>query len=340
MPEIDLTAPFPPIPQADTLDGLVWGYRFADTGNAEMLSGRALTEALQRQDSWLWLHFDLGDKRAHTAIASLPHLPTGAADMLLTSDDRPRIENFGDCIAGVVTDFERADTVDVRQMVRWQFVMGPHLFISARRRPLQTLNQLHRDLQSGRRIPGVLHLFDAIIHAFTTAMATLLQEQSEALDAIEEGLLGDDDRADYEDLGVVRRRIVRLHRQAVPLRATLNHLLTERPAWFTEHAAEDCGRVAARLDTLAGDLQALQERAHSLQDELHMRESETTNKRLTVLSVLTAMLLPPTLVTGLFGMNVEGLPFKETQYGFIGACAIMALSVVVMLWVLRRVKLI
>jgi zinc transporter len=60
---------------------------------------------------------------------------------------------------------------------------------------------------------------------------------------------------------------------------------------------------------------------------------------LTVLAISSALLLPPTFITGVFGMNVAGLPFQENAYGFWVACGLMAASVIGMLVVLRRIKL-
>jgi zinc transporter len=329
--------PAPQPPDPDGIDGLAWGYRFSESGAAELLQGPALRDALEKQEIWVWLNFDLDDERTKAAIASVPHLPPAAVAMLLSTDDRQHIDSFGQVNGGVVADFER-DLVDVRRIVRWNFVMAPHLFVSARRLPGHTLHQLHLDLQSGRRMPDVLRLFDALIHEFTSATSVLLNDLANKLDEMEERLLDQKD-VGYELLGVVRRRLVRLHRQAVPLRAVLIHMLTDRPSWFTDQAVTDCQRVAERMDSLAEDLESLQERAHALQDELKARDGEKTNKRLTVLSIVSALLLPPTFITGVFGMNVDGLPLRDTPTGFIVASGLMAASVAGMMVMLRRIRL-
>ncbi len=324
----------------DPLQSVVWGYRFSETGEAEELTGAPLRTAIEQQESWIWLHFDLTDTRARAGILSLPHLPEEAVEMLLSTDEHQRIETIGHAVAGVVADFERADTLEVRQMTRWHFCMVPHLFVSARRRPLLSLNTMQHAIQTGRRIIGVAGLFHAIIHAFAAAMAALVTQYTTALDEVEDGLLEAQETGDYEALGMVRRSAVRLHRQATPLRAMLRHLLEERPDWFTEEAAEDCEAGAQRVDSLCADLQSLQERAHALQDELSARQTEETNRRLTMLSVMTALLMPPTLITGIFGMNVEGLPFKEHPLGFIATCVLILASAAAAYFVVRRLKVI
>jgi len=53
---------------------------------------------------------------------------------------------------------------------------------------------------------------------------------------------------------------------------------------------------------------ALQERAKLLQEELAARVAEDAGSKLNVLTALTAVFLPMTLISGIFGMNVAGLP--------------------------------
>src|ERR1700691_6736276 len=102
----------PPVARTATsvrTDGLAWVYRFSKTGVAEPLQGPALREALEKQEVWLWLNFDLADERASATIAAVPHLPPGALAMLRSADDRQQIDGFGQAIAGVVADYERCD---------------------------------------------------------------------------------------------------------------------------------------------------------------------------------------------------------------------------------------
>ena len=71
------------------------------------------------------------------------------------------------------------------------------------------------------------------------------------------------------------------------------------------------GKLAQRLDGLDHTIVEMRERSRLLQEELHLKIEEQGNDNLRVLSVLTAILMPPTLVTGIFGMNTKGLPFTD-----------------------------
>lgn len=339
MTAAETLAPAGPSAQVDDLAGLIWGYRFFEGGAVEIVQGRILRETLERQESWVWLHVDLDAEWARSTIAALPHLPPPVIALLLSDDERQHIETYGQVICGVVADYERTQKLDVRRIVRWQFAMTPCLFISARRSPGHTLHQVHANLQAGRTFPDVVALFTAIIHEFTSATALLMHGVADRLDRMEEQLFDHGEVSGPEALGAVRRELVRLRSQVKPLRAVLVHMLTEPPAWFDDRIAAEGRRTTDRIESLVDDLESLQERANALNDELNGRESRQINKRLTLLSVVSALLLPPTFLTGVFGMNVGGLPWRGTSFGFIDTCALMVISIAAMLVLLRRLRL-
>lgn len=77
-------------------------------------------------------------------------------------------------------------------------------------------------------------------------------------------------------------------------------------------------------------------RARFFHDEIDAKLAAETNRQLYILPALTAAFLPPALVAGLFGMNLNGIPFSDTPWGFWGAFGLsMATSGAVILH-LRR----
>jgi Mg2+ and Co2+ transporter CorA len=79
-------------------------------------------------------------------------------------------------------------------------------------------------------------------------------------------------------------------------------------------------------------VEGLAERALLAQDTLDSAAAEETNRRLFVLSVISAAMLPASLVAGIFGMNVGGVPGvpvegAEAGWGFAMAMALIAASI-------------
>ncbi len=69
-------------------------------------------------------------------------------------------------------------------------------------------------------------------------------------------------------------------------------------------------KLVQRLQSLDADILGVQAQLRLLRDELDIQEAQRTNQNLYLLSIITALLLPATLVTGLFGMNTGGMGFS------------------------------
>ena len=91
--------------------------------------------------------------------------------------------------------------------------------------------------------------------------------------------------------------------------------------------------LAARQGGLDHDMR---ERSRLLEEELRFKNEEESNRHLHSLSIVTSLLLPPTLVTGIFGMNTKGLPLTDVDQGFLWAAALMVCSVGLACLFMRR----
>jgi len=61
-----------------------------------------------------------------------------------------------------------------------------------------------------------------------------------------------------------------------------------------------------------------------------------TNQVMKVLTILSTIALPALVVSGIYGMNVKGLPGSDAHYGLVVVLGMMVACTVILLWVLRR----
>jgi len=66
--------------------------------------------------------------------------------------------------------------------------------------------------------------------------------------------------------------------------------------------------------------------AKLLQEELSARDAESTGRNLYVLTIYTAAFLPMTLISGIFGMNLQGMPWSDNPAGFWWVIAMILVS--------------
>jgi len=83
----------------------------------------------------------------------------------------------------------------------------------------------------------------------------------------------------------------------------------------------------------------LRDRAHLLQEEVSLKMADQTNRNLQVLAIVTTVFLPATLIRGIFGMNVGGLPLVSDHEGFLWAMLLLAGGSVFVFWLLKKAGL-
>ncbi|MGJ5178564.1 transporter [Bradyrhizobium oligotrophicum] len=322
---------------APPLEGLVWAFRFTADGTPQPLANDQPFHL--DHDSWYWLHFNLADARA---VQWLGHaeLPPAARDLLLSKDSFQQLHGTEDCVHGVIADLARDIGGSTEEAGRLRFVMTERLLVSGRHHALHAVDVTRRALESGQRVPSAAVLFERIVENVAEAMEHIVDGFEQQLDEIEEKLLSEEGGNQLPALGRLRRTCIRVHRHLSELRVVLHRFDRNAPADIRPALQVRARNLAERLDGLDHMVVELRDRSRLLQEELHLQMEEQTNNSLRVLSVLTALLLPPTLVTGIFGMNTKGLPFTDSETGFISAVVLMALAALGSYVLMKRIGLI
>jgi zinc transporter len=318
--------PMPPTP------GLISAFLFRPGSPPEELPvDRPLPE---RPDGWLWLHFNLADARASPFLRTGADLPAQALDALVAPDEKQQLYAKDDCLYGVLADLVcglEGVTEDLGQL---HFALTEKMLITGRRRNLSGVEAARKAIRGGLEIPSGGALLEAILDRVVDAADDLADRYSTTLDDIEEKILADEIDEGRPVVGRVRRNSVRLHRQITILRSLIQRF--EPEACATPALRLSTSKLSQRLGWLDQEIVALRDRAQLLQEEITIKTGEQTNRNLHVLAIVTTIFLPASLIAGIFGMNVGGLPLVSDKSGFLWSIAILAGATGIVLWLLKR----
>lgn len=318
--------------RAETLPGLVAAFRFAADGSAQELT---VDKPIEKEaDGWLWLHFNLTDARACRFLRADPTFPTAARDLLIASDEHQQLNASSDCLYGVLPDLVCELDSITEEIGFLHFAMTERLIVSGRRRALSAVQVMRGALRNGLKVATPTALLETIISSMINSMDRFSDDIAGKLDRIEERILADDMSEGRQMLGRIRRTTVRLHRQLVILRSLIQRLELDLCQKLSLRIAT--ATLRQRLDWLDTEIVSLRDRAHLLQEEVTVKTAEQTNRNLHVLAVVTTLFMPASLIAGILGMNVGGLPFVQSADGFLWAMGILVASSVVVLWLLKR----
>lgn len=306
--------------------GLICGFRFAEDGRAQSLDWNS-SQTLADLPAPAWLHFRQSDTRTQAWIAACESIPADWRELLLETDSRIRIEASPKGFAGVLGDLCYEACTEPEHLGVMRFYVDDRMILTTRLHALKTLDQLRIEIRDGLAIHSPVEVVFRFLEDVADTLTVHATQQSEAVDEVEDLVLKDRSLRESEALGRVRRFLTRLRRQVDAQRHALNQLTHRPPHWFCEPEMAELRRLLERLNAVYLDLESVQERARLLQDEIAGRVANATNRNLYVVSLLTAVFLPITLISGIFGMNVGGLPWENQTGGFGLVMTVMGLTI-------------
>lgn len=225
-----------------------------------------------------------------------------------------------------------------RRTFLW-IVCSPGIVVTIRESEIPALENIIQHYSDGMRFLSEntsAILYQILDHIIDDDMAFTLKTR-DAVDRLDELL---DEGADEE----LTEETLPLKRQLARLEATFEDQLycvstlqtIESDAFSTddlhdyfrdavshlEHATRSIGRQLTRLNTV--------------QQEYQLRLHDRTNDRLRLLTVISAIFLPLTLITGIYGMNFHNMPELGWRYSYFGVLSAMVAIAAAMLWGFSR----
>lgn len=258
------------------------------------------------------------------------------AEALLETDPRPHctISDDGILLALVtVPATERSNVSRQREAVFW---------IEKGRVVVVTDLSLDELIGSGPAKAGSapttpVHVVTRVALKAADRLEPMLDKLSDRADELEEQVLRAPTDRTRVGLNIVRRAAIMLRRTVLPQRDALTTFETSNFAWFTQRDRSRLREAVGWMNRLAGEIGSFSERAALVHEQIMDRRAEQLNRALLILAAVTTIFMPLTLITGLIGMNVAGIPFAGEPWAFSAIIGILLLlGVVEVLWFRSR----
>lgn len=266
---------------------------------------------------WSWRSYMITDLRARHAIATEPLLPATVRDAFLSSGSACHIDLEDGWLYGDLPDLRHDYSSEAHGLGHFRFAFDERTLIGARKQPLDSVEAIRKAIETGTRaFKSPAELIEAVMSLSLDGLAAELVQLGDHLDGIEDRIVCDAWHNERQALVDTRRKLVVIHRQMATLTSLFRHLDHGHRHDLPSHLGDMAARLSHRSFTLHHDGEQLQSRARLLQDELMAKLTAQSNQLLYTLSLMTAVMLPMSIISGLFGMNVGGLPFLDNPAGF------------------------
>ena len=307
------------------------------TGGARFVDASSVASWTKDQGV-LWVHLDVNDEASRLWLAEHSGLDSTIVESLLADETRPRSYSTDHGLLTVLRGVNTNPGEDPEDMVSVRLWIEPDRIVSTRRRRLLSIVDTRDALEKG--------IGPETSGSFLAALTGRLADRiGDFVDGIEDGVgaaeeqLGNQDQVTFRHvISNLRRKIASVRRFLAPQRDALDRLYRQPGLWFSNAEVHDLREEADRITRYLEDLDLARERTLVLREEFLAQLAQEQNSRMYVLSVVAAIFLPLTFVTGLLGMNVGGLPGLESPHGFLGSVVIMVGAAAVLLSYFRWKK--
>jgi len=305
-------------------------------GLGQALHDFAEADAAAGNADFAWVHLDLGDAAAQAWLRRRPW-PPDVVETVAAPIQRGRLFIVPDLVYGHLRDFRDEPGTDTLQAGSLCVVASRTLIVTGRRIPLLSVKELRRRVEARTALPASpFGLITEFFKALNDIGEGLLQEASERLITMGSRVLKRNGTGHRDDLLEMRRESILVARDMAYKRTAMLELTRERPALFPADEFDRFNHQIHRYAALVEDAQDYAEQCQFLLEELRAQVEEETNRNLYVLTMFSVIFLPATLVAGIWGMNVGGIPFSGNPNGFwvVGGliAAVFASVATVLFW--------
>lgn len=276
---------------------------------------------------FLWEHFEQGDEVEFSS--SRKDIPNVVISALVASETRPRCGQIEDGALINLRGLASDPPPDGDKLVSIRAWVHENRVLTVSRSGLAAIGPVESAMRSGAiSDPGdlVAAFSKEISNGLDPEVADLGDQVDDCESAVEAGNI-------YQLRGriaAIRSQAIAYRRFVAPNRDALLTLAALNVDWLADDDRLHIREAADRFARMAEELEAVRERAALLHEQLTDLRSELIDKRSLMIAIVAFIFLPLTFITGLLGMNVEGIPFAHQAWAFwgiVGFCILVGLAV-------------
>lgn len=281
---------------------------------------------------WIWIDLSAEDPSTIRETCQAFDIPDRFIEDALAEASLPMLEEQRELIYVVLNSFHVAASGRLGPSEVDLFI-GPDFILSIHDGEIAATSILidRIDQGIGLSVPSPSGLLAQLAMVGSRRFPGLIDQLEIQLDSLEELAMRADPRA-LNEVYALRRDVIVLRRVLVPQREIYDELAEDGHPVIDQPSRQEFERVSEYQSQILESLEAARSLLGSVLETYRGAVADQTNEIVRVLTVFSAILLPLSLISGIFGMNFVEIPLADNPAGFwttIGAMALIAIA----LWI-------
>jgi zinc transporter len=284
------------------------------------------------EDAFTWDHLDGRDEHMMQWLDKQEGLPETARFALTAIETRPRCQPLRE---GTIINLRGLGAIEEDEgdaLVSIRLWAEPGRVISVTFRTLAGIEDM-RDRMRDKEFRDPGDLIAALAMKITHQLDPVVAELGDKVDDCEVTLAEEGGFVMRREIAQARSKAISYRRFIVPQRQALEDMSTLQTAWIEDDDRIHLREAADRFARMGEELEAIRERSALLHEQISDLRSEKIDQRSLVIAIVALVFLPLTFLTGLLGMNVDGIPYAHQPWAFGAVTAIcLAIAAVITLY--------
>ena len=285
---------------------------------------------------WVGLH-EPGQEELDSVAAAFELHPLAVEDAV-NAHQRPKLERYDETLFLTLKTLWYVDAEDAVETGEINLFVGSDFVVSVRHGEGGALHQARVDLEAREAVLAhgptavVYAVCDQVVDAYEDVVGELVED----VDEVEMSVFSEERTNDSSRIYVLKRELSEVRRAVLPLREPVGRLTNGTVRGMDPEAGTYFRDVGDHLSRTADTIDELDTLLSSAFDAHLARISVQQNSDVRKISAGAALVVVPTLIAGIYGMNFDHMPELQWTFGYAWALLLMVGSVMGLLWFFKR----
>jgi magnesium transporter len=282
---------------------------------------------MEREDSVMWVDMSKPtDQESYVLTHDFRFHPLAIEDVI-SERSRTKLDNYDRYLFLVFPIVDYVGREEGLKISELDFFLSKNTLVTVRYDDHRIYDYLYSRAERDERLlsRGADYLFHAVIDTVVDNYNATLDIFEYEVDQVEEDVLGEHDEETLKSIFTLRRDIVQLKRIVMPQKEVVNQLSRLQHPLISQNLRVYFSDIHDHLVRTNDMADTHREILNSSLEIYYSTISTKTNEIIKVLTILTAVFIPPTFLAGLWGMNFHHMPELDLKYGYYISLGVIAL---------------
>jgi magnesium transporter len=259
---------------------------------------------------------------------------------IFNMDHMPKVEDLDKSLFITLKNLTWNETNQVIELEQISLFLGTNVLISFEEKDNNIFAQIIKRLEAGKgrgRVRQEDYLCYLLIDQIVDNYYILLDHTEDQMEDLEKLLIDNPTNELSHSFLRLKKNLMLLRKTINPLKEEIRFLAREESGVISEYTRQYLSDINDHLSFIIQSIDSSREMISSMMDLLMANNANRMNNIIKTLTLVSTVVIPMTLVTGIYGMNFEFMPELKWKYGYpISLSATAAMGIIMYVYMKRK----